>query len=638
MRQRLGGISLLTKFAIVGFICLAAAGTALVHVERGRLEHRAIERAQQSALLALDTAVRPHLRTSGHGAKPTFDGTLPDGLRHKRLRRVALLDDHGALRTAVPHRGAAPDRASVAAALAKASPVAHVAPNGILEVYVPLGAPGRAKPIGLIELAVPYARGITADLRAAELTLAAGLLATYLLLLLLVATGSRALRRQAADDKRRALHDPLTGLANRRRFHNELRGAVERSSTSEARFAVLVIDLDRFKELNDTLGHHVGDQLLRQIGPRLRPVLRADDVLARLGGDEFAVLLRSAGSQDAAGEVAERLRAALVRPFALERFSVHVAASIGVSIFPDDARDGDALMRRADVAMYQAKKARTGWETYSAERDRNSRERLELVGELNRAIGRNELVLMYQPKISTRTGAVTGAEALVRWRHPDKGLLGPDQFLPLAEQAGLMRPLTLLVLDEAIAQCGRWRAEGLTLPVSVNLSATNLIDLDLPRELARLFEQRKVPSELLVLELTESVLMSDPEKAHELLSEVAEVGVKISLDDFGTGYSSLAYLSRLPVDELKIDRSFVIAMEESEQDATIIRSVVDLARNLNLSTVAEGVESLSHLERLTALGCDAVQGYYFSRALPPEELVEWLQESGRTAPTLRAAA
>jgi len=354
-------------------------------------------------------------------------------------------------------------------------------------------------------------------------------------------------------------------------------------------------------------------------------VLRAEDTLARLGGDEFAVLLPGLDAADAVG-VVERVQSAIDQPFTIRGLTIHIEASIGIASFPAHGADVEALVQRADVAMYQAKDSRAGHEIYAPERDLHSRDRLSLLGDLKGAIEKGELELHYQPKVDLRTLRVTGVEALVRWRHPERGLLGPMEFIPLAEQTALMRPLTLHVLDTALRQCKLWRDAGLCLTVAVNLSVPNLLDIRLAEDVRSLLERWQIPPDQLNLEVTENIVLADPVRVIEVLGELKRLGISLSLDDFGTGSSSLSYLKRLPVDELKIDRSFVMAMEESEADEVIVRSTTELAQRLGLRVVAEGVETEAAWEHLTRAGCEEAQGFFVQRPVPPAELGEWIAE------------
>jgi diguanylate cyclase (GGDEF)-like protein len=447
-------------------------------------------------------------------------------------------------------------------------------------------------------------------------------LATLTLLLGVVRTAlSFKAYQELALRRVQAVTDELTGLPNRRALYERIRRAI--AGRPDGQLTLLLIDLDGFKEVNDSLGHNAGDLLLREIGPRLRDALREEDLLARLGGDEFGVLIEDAGVDNAVA-VASRVRTALERPLEVEGLELMVDASIGIAAYPEHGTDADALMQHADVAMYHAKVARTGCEVYTPERDASSRDRLGLLGGLRRAIDGGELVLHYQPKADLAGGDVVAVEALVRWQHPERGLLGPGEFLPAAEQTALMRPLTLRVLDVALADCRRWLDAGRTLSVAVNLAVANLIDRGFPAEVAAALDRHGVPAELLQLEITENVVMADPARALEVLDALRSLGVGLSLDDFGTGHSSLAYLRRLSVDEIKIDRSFVSEMVADPDAAAIVRHTIDLARSLRLRVVAEGAEDAETWAALESAGCDLGQGYFLSRPIPAAQLEAWL--------------
>ena len=430
------------------------------------------------------------------------------------------------------------------------------------------------------------------------------------------------LRRQAAESRRQSLHDSLTGLPNRDLFSRRLDEALVDGAT----VAVLLIDLDRFKEVNDTLGHDNGDRLLEQVGARLTGVLRRGDLIARLGGDEFAVILPDVQGEASAVQAARSVLEQLEQPFAIEEMSVDVGASIGIALYPAHGSDVGTLVRRADVAMYVAKSDQTGVEVYAADRDGFSPARLSLVGELRRAIHERELEVHYQPQVDLEGGGVFGFEALVRWRHPERGLISPDDFISVAEHTGLIRPLTQLVLDEALAECRRWREAGWPLRVSVNLSPRSVLQPNLASDVAALLTKHRVPGGALCLEMTEGSMMADPRRTVEVLETLRARGISIAVDDFGTGYSSLAYLKGLPVDELKIDKSFVLHMLEDPSDEAIVRTVLDLARNLRLPVVAEGVEDEATTRRLRDMGCRSAQGYHFGRPVPGPELMDWLPE------------
>jgi diguanylate cyclase (GGDEF)-like protein len=424
--------------------------------------------------------------------------------------------------------------------------------------------------------------------------------------------------KQLADE---AHHDPLTGLPNRRRFIEELEKTVYDSAGRDC--AVLMLDLDRFKEINDSFGHSVGDDLLCLVGPRLGRVLQPGDLLARMGGDEFAVLLPDADHARAL-EVAHRLGTALRDEFVLDGMPLHVDASIGIALCPDHGRDRSLLLARADTAMYAAKRDRRGFELWEPDGTQDSRDRLETLEQLRGALDTEELVPYYQPKLDLRTGAVIGVEALVRWQHPTRGLLTPDVFLPLAEQAGLMRRLALRVLERSLTDLRTWRAAGHELSVAVNLSVSNLQDVALPDQVAMLLDSLGVPARALTLEITEDVLMADAARTRQVLDGLRRLGVQLSIDDYGTGYSSLAYLRALPVHELKLDRSFVRNLTSDPRAAAIVRSTMQLSRDLGMTMVVEGVEDAEALAALCEWNCDIAQGFHVARPMAAGDFLPWL--------------
>jgi diguanylate cyclase (GGDEF)-like protein len=420
-----------------------------------------------------------------------------------------------------------------------------------------------------------------------------------------------------------AHHDSLTGLPNRRRFIEQLEATVYAEGPGSC--AVLMIDLDRFKEINDSFGHSVGDDLLCLVGPRLQQALAAGDLLARMGGDEFAVLLPGAG-EARAEEVAMRLGAALREAFVLDGMPLHVDASIGIALSPDHGRDRSLLLARADTAMYAAKRDRRGYELWAPDGTPDSRDRLETLEQLRDALDTEQLVPHYQPKLDLRGDRVIGVEALVRWEHQDRGLLFPDVFLPLAEQAGLMRRLALRVLERSLSDLRDWRRRGLDLSMAVNLSVSNLQDVALPDQVAMLLDAFSVPADALILEITEDVLMADAARSQQVMAGLRRLGVRLSIDDYGTGYSSLGYLRALPVDELKLDRSFVTHLTTDDRSAAIVRSTLQLSRDLGIAMVVEGVEDAAALSALRDWGCDTAQGYHIARPMPADQFLGWLRD------------
>lgn len=443
--------------------------------------------------------------------------------------------------------------------------------------------------------------------------------------------------RHSAELRHQATHDSLTGLPNRTHAEQALSEGLRDAEERGEGCALLLLDLDRFKEINDTLGHRSGDQLLRQLGARLAAVA-GENLVARLGGDEFCVLLRTNATPQRAIEVASKLRAAIREPFELDAMQVQIGGSIGIAIFPFHGTTPDVLLRTADIAMYQAKHAASGYALYDRAKDIHTPKRLALMGRLGKAIAENELRLRFQPKIDFGTGRVAALEVLVRWQHPDLGMLSPDQFIPLAELGDQIQPLTHWVMEHALRQCAEWRQQGLDLDVAINISARSLQDCELPKQVKALLRRYGFPARKLVLEITESALITDAVNAKKVLRQLHAVGVMLAVDDFGTGYSSLALLRELTVDELKMDKSFVMAMHEDDNDATIVRSTVDLGHNLGLRVTAEGVEHETALRQLLHLGCDYGQGYHFAPPLPGAEVEAWVREWDRTErPSWRAA-
>ncbi|TCV81104.1 putative bifunctional diguanylate cyclase/phosphodiesterase [Sulfurirhabdus autotrophica] len=426
---------------------------------------------------------------------------------------------------------------------------------------------------------------------------------------------------------RSSTYDALTDLPNRVLLRDRLEQALNVASRDKTHLAILIMDLDRFKDVNDTLGHYIGDRILKQVAKRLQGVIQEPNSVARLGGDEFAVLLPKIADIKDATLVVSKIEKALHAPFMIEGLKLDIQASVGVAFFPEHGMDADTLLQRADVAMYVAKKNHSGFVVYSQKLDQHSPHRLTLMGELRQAIDRDELVLHYQPKINVKTAMVSGVEALVRWNHGVHGLMPPDDFIPLAERTGLIKPLTLWVLNHALQQCAVWQEQGLKLDISVNVSANGLMDLDLPDTVAGLLASHEVAPERLVLEITESAIMLDKDRAMQVLTSLAGMGIRLSIDDFGTGYSSLAYLSKMPVKEIKIDKSFVMDMEKNSSNAMIVHATIDLGHNLGLEVIGEGVESKEIMAKLKGLGCDVVQGFHFTKPLAEAQFSEWLSKS-----------
>ena len=650
-RPRFG---LLTRFALASFVAVALLGVALAHTFAQGVRSRALADARRTANLVDGSLVRPQIRESDlqTGLAPArvtaLDRALAASLAGGQVARIKIWNrdsrvvyasDHSIIGKRFPTiddelaEALDGETASDVDNLTKAENAGDRHFGKLLEVYTPIRSSTTGRIVGAFELYLPYlpiAAGIAHDTQRLYLYLAAGLTLLYLLLFRIVAGASTRLRRQATENEHLALHDPLTDLPNRSLFHDRAQQAILAARRDGTGVALMILDLDRFKEVNDTLGHHNGDLLLQEIGTRLRGGLRESDSVARLGGDEFGLLLPHVADDEEALLLGERVRAVLREPFTLERVTLDLEASVGVALFPEHGEDVDTLLQRADVAMYLAKEGRSGCELYAADRDEYSPHRLALAAELRRALDEDELVLHYQPKADLTDGRIVAVEALVRWQHPEHGLLPPDQFVPLAEATGLIRELTLRVLDEALHQQRLWRDSGIDVRVAVNLSARDLYDLTLPATTAQLLAKHGVPATALELEITESVIVADPMRARTILNRLSEMGVVLAVDDYGTGYSSLGYLKRLPIDEMKIDRSFVMQMADDRNDAAIVRSTVELGRNLGLKVVAEGVETAAAWAHLKALGCDFAQGYYLSKPIPAEEVAALIAAGGTT--------
>ncbi|MDP9425806.1 MAG: EAL domain-containing protein [Actinomycetota bacterium] len=453
----------------------------------------------------------------------------------------------------------------------------------------------------------------------------AGLLMVVLTILAVV------VRRRLLRREHEATHDPLTALGNRTLLasasHRLLACSGRRDQgQGQGQVALLLLDLDGFKTVNDTLGHAVGDKLLVEVASTLRGAARPDDVVVRLGGDEFAVLLQNMPDTDAAVRAAENISQALHRPFTVDRVTLEVGASIGVAVAPEHGQDLDALLRRADVAMYQAKREGSGVRLYDEAKDPHDEEQLGLLSQLRSAIEEGQLRLHFQPKMSLREGRTVGFEALVRWEHPQRGLLAPGAFIPLAERTALMRPLTTWVLRTAVAQCAAWRAEGWEVDVAVNIAPATLLEPEFPSQVMQVLADAGLPGSALELEITETAVMIDPARAADTLRRLQAMGVAVSIDDFGAGYTSLSYLKSLPVRSLKIDRGFVTHLIENGKDEAVARSIVSLGHDLGLNVVAEGVETSDVRQRLLELGCDEIQGYLLSRPIPSADVALWLAQ------------
>jgi diguanylate cyclase (GGDEF)-like protein len=502
-----------------------------------------------------------------------------------------------------------------------------------LRTYTPAAVAGGTGVIALYQDYEPIATAARATFLPVVGIVESVLVLLFLALIPILRRVTVRLRRQMEEIEHRAYYDELTGLPNRTLFRDRLEHAIVASRRLGPETTVMLLDIDSFKDVNDALGHESGDQLLREFGERIHGVLRISETLARLGGDEFGILLPT-GSAEEATFVAERLHGALAQSFTLRGLSLEVAASIGIATHPHHGDDADALLQHADVAMYLAKEAHVGTAVFDAAHDGNDAARLALAGDLRQAIETEELVLYFQPKASLETERIVGVEALARWHHPEHGFIPPDEFVPIAERTGLIKPMSRYVLTQALRQCAKWNAAGLDLHVAVNLTIPDLLDLALPDRIGALLIETGVRPSQLELEITETTILADPFRVRQVLHRLNDMGLRIAIDDFGTGYSSLAYLKRLPVQTIKIDRSFVIDMCSDASDATIVRSTIDLGRNLGLDIVAEGVETQEVWDALRAGGCTLAQGYLIGKPMPAEELVVLLDQRGPAAQTV----
>lgn len=437
-------------------------------------------------------------------------------------------------------------------------------------------------------------------------------------------------RDQAVALEYQSTHDAITGAANRYLLEQELAARLAQPPDDE-RLTLYYLDLDGFKEINNALGHHVGDRLLQQLGSRLQAAIGAGEMLARMGGDEFAILSPAPDSQYAAIERGKRLLEVIREPLQVESISLRLDASIGIAMSPAHAREAGLLMRRAEVAMYKAKRDKSGYAVYAPEQDPHSPQRLAMLGGLRQAMETGQFFLLYQPKLDLASRRVTGVEALLRWRHPQRGILAPGEFVPLAEQTAFIQPLTAWVIEHAVRQGKAWRERGLQVRIAVNISAHNLVDAHLPNHIVNILEAHGLAADQLELEITESALIADPERAHAVLSRLHQHGLRIAIDDFGTGYSSLSYLKRLPASTLKVDGSFIRDMAANEEDATIVTSTVRLAHSLGLQVVAEGIESEDVVRLLREAGCDQGQGYFLCPPLTAEQTTAYLRRQLRVA-------
>jgi diguanylate cyclase (GGDEF)-like protein len=653
--RRLG---LVSRFAVLSAVLIAVLGFVLARIIGTEVTNRNLASARETAVIVSRVGVQSQLSPGrlARGFSPTEIVDLNRSLQplladHDIARikiwnpdsRVVYSDDASIIGRRFPSDNGLDDAlggetsSEVSDLNAAENTQDRSSDDRLLEVYTPIRFGATDRPAGAFEIYLPYApiaAGIHHDVLQVWVVLIAGLALLWAALSRIVLGASRRLQAHMRRNEYQSSHDPLTDLLNRRRFDEQASVALRDADGAHSHVAVLLMDVNRFRDVNDVLGHSFGDVVLQEIAGRLIHAVDGAPV-ARLGGDEFAVLLPSVSGTAAATDIANRLLDVFREPFTLDSLPVELEASIGVAMSPEHGTDASALLQRADIARYEAKRAHSGVEIFTGEHDASSRSRLTMLGELRRAIENDELLLYYQPQLDLRTGGVSGFEALLRWKHPVRGVIAPGEFLPLAEHTGLMRPLTRRVLELAARQSREWRTVGVRLPISVNLSASNLHDADLPNFVSGLLEAEELPADAFTFEITESVIMHDAARATAVVRELRGLGARISIDDFGTGYSSFAYLQQLAVDEIKVDMSFVIGMVDNPDDATIVRTTIGLGHNLRLEVVAEGVETSDALAMLREMGCDIVQGYWLSRPLPGPDALEWFRRHARSIPAPR---
>jgi diguanylate cyclase (GGDEF)-like protein len=630
---------LVGRFALYAGIALLIAAVAAFYFVRQYATQRAERTALDHTEYIAQSVLPNELRRSDF-ARPVrgrrlgeLDGVAARELLTPDVLRVKLYDSDGLVVYSSDHRLIGTTTPEVdeieesfrGASFGDVSTLDHEGGGGpdtrVLESYVPVALGGR--PAGVFELYGDYAP-IADDARSIFIPLAIGitvlLLGLYLAYFPILKRVTRTMRRQMREIRHKAYHDGLTGLPNRMLFAERAARAVAEANANGTRLAVMLIDLDRFKEVNDTLGHDSGDRLLQALAAELPAQMRRTDTVARLGGDEFGILALEINDASAVLALAQKACEVLSERRVIDGIELAVDASIGIALLPEHGADVETLIRRADVAMYRSKETHAPV-IYESEHDHYSPARLSLIAELHRAVANRELIVKYQPQCEPASGELRGVEALVRWRHPDRGMLMPEEFVPLAEHTGLIRKLTRYVLDVSLRQCHNWQSEGLDLTVAVNISARDLLDLRFPEEVSALLERHEIDPGRLELEITEKAALSDLPRARAILAQLNEIGVKLAIDDFGTGNSSLAYFRRLPVDVLKIDRSYVTRMLENEDDAAIVDATVHLAHDLGLQVIAEGVEDEECSRHLVELGCELAQGFYYGHPMPAGEVL-----------------
>jgi diguanylate cyclase (GGDEF)-like protein len=648
VRTIVGRLSLTRQVALLSLLPMVALGLILGRVLQTQLVGRTLSGATRSARIIARVGMQPELNAQNLAAGlskreiATLDRIVSEPAVGEELARIKVWNAHDTVVYSEDHSligrrlqpsddleaalSGHPLGAQLVAPTKNSETASEVGLGELIEVYVPLRFRPSGPPAGAFEIYLSYrpvAAAVASDKRTVVLLLAIGLALLWAVLYRIVGRASRRLRRQASENYELARHDGLTGLPNRTLFNEEVVHAVRRAQRRGEAVAVLLIDLERFSAINNTLGDASGDEVLREVARRLQ---RGFDgaLIARVGGDEFALLCPSVRTSDAAAALAGRVLAGLEPPVLLEEVSLDVGASVGLAVLGEHADDPAVLVQRADLALAHARSRGSRVEVYSPGLERSDAPRLKLLGQVRAALAAGEFVLHYQPKVDLRDRRITGVEALVRWQHPELGLLAPDRFIELIEQTSLIGPLAHEVVDQALRQIAAWRRRGIVLEVAVNLSARNLLDPDLPSRIAKLLLAHDVAAGQLVVEITESAAMADPERGVRVLEALRRMGVGVAIDDFGTGNASFEYIAELPATELKIDRSFVTEIATRARDRAIVRSTIDLARNLGLTVVAEGIESEETLECLAADGCQMGQGFLFGRPLAAEELTPLL--------------
>jgi diguanylate cyclase (GGDEF)-like protein len=629
---------LVLRFAVLTALCLGAGAAAILlftrHLHTVQAERAAAHQAELLAqtLLADELTREDFLRPVSRDRRAELDrlfqrNALRKGTVLVTLARADRLITYSTDHTSIGRRTGEVARNREVLAGTLLSDVTSIAdPHGagglkVLRSFVPLRRENRIGVVGVYQDYSPIASAAQEAFLPVAGILELVLMLLYITLVPILVRVSRRLQRHVERIQHQARHDDLTELPNRLHFREHISGAITAAREESTPAAVLLLDLDRFKEINDTLGHQCGDELLKKLAARLQHVSGEGALLARLGGDEFGIV--AAGSDaDEALALAQSVRSSLEAPFAARGVPLVIEGSIGISVFPAHGTDVDTLIQHADVAMYAAKDKRLGVAVYDDSLDTSTAAELALMSELRTALEREEIVLHYQSQVDVPSGRIVGMEALVRWEHPERGLLPPGAFIPLVERTGVSTALTEYVLTAVAGQLRAWRDVGVEIDftIAVNLTMFDLLDTSLPGKVAALLEGAGVEPERLELEITERVIMADPVRVRGVVEQLKQTGVRIAIDDFGTGYSSLSYLKSLPVDVIKIDRSFVMSMMEEESDRAIVRSTIDLAHNLSKTVVAEGVDSKDTLDELTRFGCDVVQGFYIAKPQPVESV------------------